>query len=64
MTYGEGRSSGDVQWLKSGKGILHEEMWDTSDGRTEQELFQIWVDSPKGEKYDGPRVECCKVDEG
>ncbi|GMI39372.1 hypothetical protein TrCOL_g10671 [Triparma columacea] len=54
--YGVGNNkAGDSQWLRAGEGIMHEEMWD---GEEEQELYQIWVDSPRDEKMAEPRVEC------
>ena len=57
-TYGEGRD-GSSQWMRAGKGIIHEEMW-CHGGYTapNQELYQIWVDSPSSEKSIEPRSEC------
>jgi len=34
------------QWLMTGRGLLHEEMWDVDSGQ-DQELYQIWIDLPR-----------------
>jgi redox-sensitive bicupin YhaK (pirin superfamily) len=41
QVYGDGA----VQYLRAGKGVLHEEMWELPDFSlgTDLELFQIWV---------------------
>lgn len=39
MAYGDG----EVQWMRAGKGIIHEEMWDVSDDNKRIEIFQLWV---------------------
>mmetsp|Transcript_17708 Transcript_17708/g.26591 ORF Transcript_17708/g.26591 Transcript_17708/m.26591 type:complete len:359 (-) Transcript_17708:98-1174(-) len=44
--YGDGQ----VQWLCSGKGILHEEMWSGE----ECELYQLWINLPQSHKYTDP----------
>ncbi|CAE7240984.1 unnamed protein product [Symbiodinium natans] len=54
--------SGDdaaVQWMTAGSGMLHEEMWRTGDAweSSDQELFQIWVNLPKADKYTSPRMQ-------
>ena len=36
MRYGDGA----CQWMTAGRGMLHEEMWDTQRG-TENELYQL-----------------------
>lgn len=44
QVYGDGA----VQYLRAGKGVLHEEMWELPDFSlgTDLELFQIWVRLP------------------
>eukprot|EP00240_Pyramimonas_obovata_P004681 CAMPEP_0118945850 /NCGR_PEP_ID=MMETSP1169-20130426/43096_1 /TAXON_ID=36882 /ORGANISM="Pyramimonas obovata, Strain CCMP722" /LENGTH=421 /DNA_ID=CAMNT_0006891661 /DNA_START=123 /DNA_END=1388 /DNA_ORIENTATION=- len=49
--YGEGC----VQWMTAGRGILHEEMWE-SDIDT-HELYQIWVNLPAKDKMCAPRIQ-------
>lgn len=40
QTYTEGQ----VQWLNTGRGIMHEEMWNLDDWvKTDVEIYQIWV---------------------
>ncbi len=70
QTYGSERRHGGYvgQWLVTGAGMLHEEMWDVNydndnDGNgngngicSEQELFQIWVNVPSASKMDRPSV--------
>lgn len=54
---GAGRyGGGDVQWLTAGKGILHSEMFPLLN-RTKPnpvELFQIWLNLPRAEKFADP----------
>jgi redox-sensitive bicupin YhaK (pirin superfamily) len=47
---------GDVQWLTAGKGISHAEMFPLvkRDGPNPLELFQIWLNLPKSEKFADP----------
>jgi len=62
QTYGnEKRHNGNfAQWLVTGAGILHEEMWDINheqDGIcSEQELFQLWINVPSSVKMNRPAV--------
>lgn len=55
MTYG----NGDVQWMRAGRGTIHEEMWDL-DVKSEKfqkvELFQLWVNLPEKVKTLYPKV--------
>lgn len=52
-----------TQWLITGKGLLHEEMFDLAPGmennkmmvNSRQELFQIWLNVPAKNKMDTPR---------
>ncbi|KAL7544880.1 hypothetical protein ACHAWF_008238 [Thalassiosira exigua] len=58
-----------TQWLTFGKGIVHELMWDNEPskkgqfgrrgdgGVIHQEIYQIWIDLPRKERYTEPRVE-------
>ncbi|CAE7818149.1 unnamed protein product [Symbiodinium sp. CCMP2456] len=48
-----------VQWMTAGSGMLHEEMWRTGEAleSSDQELFQIWVNLPKADKYTNPRMQ-------
>ncbi len=50
--YGEG----DVQWMTAGAGIVHAEMFPLleSAGRNPAELFQIWINLPKADKFANP----------
>jgi len=47
---------GDAQWLTAGKGIVHSEMFPLvkSDAPNPLELFQIWVNLPKADKFADP----------
>ena len=52
-TGGEGRmTAGDVQWMKTGSGIIHSEMPAMSQGRLHG--FQLWVNMPAKEKMSKP----------
>lgn len=47
---------GDVQWMTSGRGIMHEEMPKRGpDGRVDG--FQLWVNLPAAEKMGTPRYQ-------
>lgn len=51
MSYGDG----DVQWMRSGNGVIHEEMWDLDGCDWKHkgiELFQLWVNLPAVSKDD------------
>src|SRR5215212_338254 len=47
---------GDVQWLTTGRGIVHSEMFPLLDtgGNNPLELFQIWLNLPKRSKLADP----------
>ncbi len=47
---------GDAQWLTAGKGIVHSEMFPLlkKDAPNPLELFQIWVNLPKADKFAEP----------
>ena len=44
--------SGDVQWMTAGKGVLHSEMPEQSNGLLHG--FQIWLNLPASEKMKSP----------
>lgn len=46
--------AGDVQWMTSGSGIVHQEM---PQGTTGIQGFQLWVNLPKANKMDKPRYQ-------
>ena len=48
--------TGDVQWLTAGKGIVHSEMFPLlkADGPNPLELFQIWLNLPRSDKFVEP----------
>ena len=48
---------GSTQFMRSGRGVLHEEMWETrSDRPTSIELFQLWVNLPAHLKMAAPAI--------
>ena len=47
--------AGDVQWMTSGRGILHEEMPEPYEGRMEG--FQLWVNLPARLKMTDPSYQ-------
>ena len=52
-TGGKGRmSSGDVQWMKTGSGIIHSEMPAMTDGKLQG--FQLWINMPAKLKMSKP----------
>lgn len=48
-------TDGDVQWMTSGRGILHEEMPQQIEG--EMKGFQLWVNLPANLKMTAPRYQ-------
>jgi quercetin 2,3-dioxygenase len=51
----EGRlDPGDVEWMTSGRGIVHGKDTVTSD---DMRLFQLWIALPEGERHSAPRVQ-------
>ena len=48
-------TAGDVQWMTSGSGIMHEEMPEPVDGRMYG--FQLWVNLPAGLKMSAPNYQ-------
>jgi redox-sensitive bicupin YhaK (pirin superfamily) len=69
QTYGaEKQHSGKhTQWLMTGAGILHEEMWDIQTPNllepSRQELYQLWLNIPSKFKADTPNVQLLGGDE-
>ena len=67
QTYGaEKRHKGKhTQWLTTGAGILHEEMFDIAPDEggidflqpSSQELYQLWLNVPSSQKMNHPRVD-------
>jgi redox-sensitive bicupin YhaK (pirin superfamily) len=49
-----------TQWLMTGAGILHEEMWDIQTPNffepARQELYQLWLNVPSNFKLDPPQI--------
>ncbi len=52
---------GDLQWMTAGRGILHEEMPKTRQGRMEG--FQLWVNLPAKDKMMTPRYRDISADQ-
>jgi len=55
MKYGDG----DVQWMRAGNGVIHEEMWDVDNVNERHqriELYQVWVNLPRKNKFEAPAV--------
>lgn len=48
--------NGDVQWMTAGKGVQHSEMFPllNQDDENPFELFQIWLNLPKSQKFTEP----------
>ena len=52
-TGGQGKmTAGDVQWMKTGSGIIHSEMPAMNDGKLHG--FQLWINMPASEKMSKP----------
>ena len=62
MSYGDG----DVQWMRAGKGVIHEEMWDLEGHDLKHkgiELFQLWVNLPTASKKNAPAVHLLRKED-
>ena len=51
--------NGDVQWMTAGKGVQHAEMFPLLNKKKENpfELFQIWINLPKANKFVEPHFK-------
>jgi redox-sensitive bicupin YhaK (pirin superfamily) len=59
QVYGDG----DVQWMRAGRGTMHEEMWDINRERERferHELFQLWFNLPRKNKFGSPKISILK----
>ena len=60
-TGGQGRmSAGDVQWMKTGSGIIHSEMPAMKEGKLHG--FQLWINMPASKKMDKPEYHYIDAD--
>jgi redox-sensitive bicupin YhaK (pirin superfamily) len=59
QTYGDG----DTQWMRAGRGVIHEEMWDTGDywNFKKIEIFQLWVNLRYISKNKTPQCQVIKA---
>jgi redox-sensitive bicupin YhaK (pirin superfamily) len=56
---------GDVQWMRAGRGVIHEEMWDLREADWKHkkiEIFQLWVNLPAKSKSKSPSLHVLKSD--
>ena len=53
--------AGGVQWMTAGRGVIHSEMPEQTQGRVAG--FQLWVNLPKANKMDPARYQDFAVDE-
>ena len=54
-------SSGEIQWMTAGSGIIHQEMPKRTEGRMHG--FQLWVNLPASQKMMKPRYQDIKASE-
>ena len=60
-TGGQGRmTAGDVQWMKTGSGIIHSEMPAMREGKLHG--FQLWINMPASMKMDKPEYHYIDAD--
>ena len=60
-TGGQGRmTAGDVQWMKTGSGIIHSEMPAMKEGKLHG--FQLWINMPASKKMDKPEYHYIDAD--
>ena len=52
---------GDIQWMKTGRGIIHSEMPAMSDGKLLG--FQLWINMPAKMKMNKPKYDYIKADQ-
>lgn len=55
-------TSGDVQWMTAGRGIIHQEM-PKGDQAGRMHGFQLWANLPSSLKYTEPRYQDMKAEE-
>ena len=55
-------TSGDVQWMTAGSGIIHQEM-PKGDARGRMEGFQLWANLPASQKMMAPRYRDVTADQ-
>lgn len=55
-------TSGDVQWMTAGSGIIHQEMA-KGDPQGRMEGFQLWANLPAADKMMAPRYRDIKADQ-
>ena len=61
-TGGQGTmSAGDVQWMKTGSGIIHSEMPAMKEGKLHG--FQLWINMPASEKMSKPEYHYIDADQ-
>ena len=56
-------ADGDVQWMRAGRGVIHEEMWDLRESdwiHKKIEIFQLWVNLPSKKKSLPPSLHVLK----
>ena len=56
-------ADGDVQWMRAGRGVIHEEMWDLRESdwaHKKIEIFQLWVNLPARAKGKSPSLQVLK----
>ena len=56
--------TGIIQWLFTGCGLLHEEMFDLSSAGNRHELYQIWINVPSRCKLQNPTIEILSNKDG
>ena len=61
-------SDGDAQFMKSGRGVIHEEMWDLKRATKNKqhkkiEIYQLWINSPTKTKFDLPQCALLKAED-
>ncbi|MDC1096008.1 pirin family protein [Pelagibacteraceae bacterium] len=54
-------SPGDIQWMKTGRGIIHSEMPAMTDGKLLG--FQLWINMPAKMKMNKPKYDYIKSDQ-
>ncbi len=55
-------TSGDVQWMTAGSGVIHQEM-PKGDAKGRMEGFQLWANLPAAHKMMPPRYQDVKADD-